>query len=334
MRRGKDGSSGEDRMIARYFAPIATHPGALGLSDDAACLTPPEGHDLVVTADALVAGVHFFADDPPDKIARKALRANLSDLAAKGATPAGFLLSLALAKDCGDPWLRSFARGLKADAKEFACPLLGGDSVWTPGRVTIAITAFGTLPKGSMVKRRGARAGDVVLVTGAIGDAALGLKLRTDKKTARRWKLSARQEKHLRDRYLVPQPRNALAEALREHATAAMDVSDGLAGDLAKLCRVSGVSAQIEAARVPLSSAAQAALAADATALELILTGGDDYEVVCTVPPGRVASFQAAAKAIGVSLSEIGVVTPGTRAPAFRQGGRNLAFKRQAFSHF
>src|SRR5690348_4084861 len=173
--------SGEDRLIATHFKPIARHPGAFGLTDDAAVFTPPKGYGLVVTADAIVGGVHFFADDPPDAVAKKALRVNLSDLAAKGARPAGFLLTLALPKSCGDDWLRAFARGLGADARTFDCPLLGGDTVYTPGPVTISITAFGTVPRGVMLRRAGARAGDRVIVTGTIGDAALGLRLRKER---------------------------------------------------------------------------------------------------------------------------------------------------------
>src|SRR5258705_9616235 len=181
------GKTGEERLIAEYFAPIARHPGALGLTDDAAVLTPPFGCDLVLTKDAIVAGVHFFPDDPADAVARKALRVNLSDLAAKGAKPLGFLLSLAITKDIDDRWLKKFAAGLRADIKKFGCPLLGGDTDRTPGLVTVAIAAFGAVPRGAMVLRGGARAGDRVMVTGTIGDAALGLMLRQDAGAARRW---------------------------------------------------------------------------------------------------------------------------------------------------
>src|SRR5947209_7857685 len=173
--------SGEDRLIARYFRPLASAPGARALIDDAATFTPPADADIVLTTDAIVGGVHFFPDDPPDAIARKALRVNLSDLAAKGAKPAGFVVTLALPKGIGDDWLKGFARGLGADAKTYDCPLLGGDTVYTPGPVTISITAFGTVPKATMVKRSGARVGDHVVVTGTIGDAALGLKLRKER---------------------------------------------------------------------------------------------------------------------------------------------------------
>src|SRR6478672_7712078 len=293
------GKTGEERLIATYFAPLATHPAALGLIDDAAVLTPPAGHDLVLTKDAIVGGVHFFPDDPAAAIARKALRVNLSDLAAKGAEPAGFLLALALPDGVTDDWLASFAEGLGADASTYSCPLLGGDTVRTPGPLMVSVTAFGFVPQGKMVQRRGAQPGDGVIVTGVIGDAALGLKLRREDDAARRWKLDGAMRAHLLDRYLLPQPRNAVAMLVQTHASAAMDVSDGLAGDLAKLCRASSVTAEIDATRVPLSGAARTALAAEPSLIETILAGGDDYEILCTVPAKRAAIFLAAAQAAG-----------------------------------
>ena len=172
------GESAEDRLIARYFRPLAKHPGTFGFTDDASAVTPPPGHDLVLKTDGLIAGVHFFPDDPADGVARKALRVNLSDLAAKGAVPLGFLLAIALPKGFEEAWLADFARGLGEDADAYACPLLGGDTDSTPGPATISIAAFGTLPHGTMVRRAGAAVGDHVFVTGTIGDAALGLKVR------------------------------------------------------------------------------------------------------------------------------------------------------------
>jgi thiamine-monophosphate kinase len=329
------GQTGEDEIIARYFRPLARHPAAFGLIDDCAALPVPAGSDLVLKTDAIVGGVHFFADDPADKVAQKALRVNLSDLAAKGAKPEGFLLALALPSEIDRDWLKAFARGLGKDATAFGCPLLGGDTDRTPGPVTIAITAFGTLPHGTMVPRSGAKPGDRVMVTGTIGDAALGLVLRQDSAVAERWGLSRREAAHLAERYLVPQPRNALAEVLRRHASAAMDVSDGLAGDFSKLCAASGVSAEIEAVRVPLSGAVRRALAAEPAMLARVLTGGDDYEIVCTVPPKKVASFQAAAAKVGASLAEIGVIGKGNATPRFLDaGGKPLRFKQLSFSHF
>src|SRR5579863_494237 len=259
MTGGNKQASGEDSLIARYFKPLATDAGAFGLNDDAAVLKAL-GDDIVVTTDALVEGVHFLADDPADTIAQKALRVNLSDLAAKGAAPAGFVLSLAL-RAVDDAWLAAFARGLGADAADFRCPLLGGDTVSTPGPLMISITAFGRVPPNKMVHRSGAKPGDQVLVTGTIGDAALGLDILKRGKVATALAGDVSSREQLVGRYRVPQPRNALAPVIRAHAHAAMDVSDGLAGDLAKLCAASSVSAVIDLKSIPLSPAASKALA-------------------------------------------------------------------------
>ena len=325
-----DDISAEDRLIARFFKPLATHPGALGLSDDAAFLTPPAGYDLVLTTDAIVGGVHFFPEDAAHTVAGRALRVNLSDLAAKGARPLGFLLSLALPREIGEQWLEGFAQGLRADADLFGCPLFGGDTDRTQGPIVVSIAMFGTVPEGTMVRRAGAKAGDRVFVTGTIGDAALGVMIRNGKG----WKLDELQRQHLLSRYLVPQPRNALAEAVRNHASAAMDVSDGLVGDFAKLCRVSGVAADIDVSRVPLSEAARAVIAANPDAVESVLTGGDDYEIICTVPPAKAGSFHAAARAANVAVSEIGEIKGGEGARFIAADGRALTFKRASFTHF
>lgn len=334
MSSDNDKLSAEDRLIARFFKPLATHPGALGLSDDAAFITPPPGCDIVLKADAIIGGVHFFPDDAPREVARKALRVNLSDLAAKGAHPLGFLLSLGLPQETGEAWLAEFAEGLRADAALFSCPLFGGDTDRTPGPVTISIAMIGAVPTGHMVRRSGAKPGDRVFVTGTIGDAALGLALRKKTNMGAGWNLDAAQRRHLVARYLLPQPRNALAEAVRHHASAAMDVSDGLAGDLAKLCRVSGVAAEISVAQVPLSEAARAAIAAEPAMLESALTGGDDYEIVCSVPPHKAADFRAEAQAVHVPVSEIGVIVAGEGARFVGADGKALAFAHASFSHF
>ena len=325
-----DEMSGEDRLIARFFKPIATHPGALALSDDAAFITPPAGCDLVLKTDAIIGGVHFFAEDAASDVARKALRVNLSDLAAKGAAPLGFLLSLALPKEIGDDWLAGFAEGLRGDALLYGCPLFGGDTDRTPGPITVSIAMVGSVPEGSMVRRAGARPGDRVFVSGTIGDASLGLALRNGAP----WKLSDAQRRHLTSRYLLPQPRNALAEAVRTHASAAMDVSDGLAGDFGKLCRASQVAAEIAVSQVPFSDAAKAVLAADPAMLETALTGGDDYEIVCTVPPAKAESFRAAAQAAQVAVTEFGEIKAGAGARFLGADGKPLIFKRASFSHF
>jgi len=321
--------SGEDDLIARYFMPLASDPGAFGLIDDAAILQG-SSDDLVVTTDAIVEGVHFLPDDPPDTIARKALRVNLSDLAAKGASPAGFVLTLALPK-ADEAWLAPFASALGEDAKHFGCPLLGGDTVSTPGPLMISVTAFGRVPRGKMVRRTGARAGDVVVVTGTIGDATLGLALLTQGSTQG----SPATQQALISRYRVPQPRSDLAIAVREHASAAMDVSDGLAGDLAKLCKASGVSAEIKLEQVPISVGARVALGIKATTLEALISGGDDYEILCTIPESSLAALQAAARAAGIEATAIGAIREGGDPPRFiAAGGRVVTLKRGSYSHF
>jgi thiamine-monophosphate kinase len=326
------GASGEDSLIARYFKPLATDPGAFNLGDDAAILKA-QGEDIVVTTDAIVEGVHFLPDDPPDTVARKALRVNLSDLAAKGATPAGFVLTLAL-RAADDAWLTPFARGLGSDAGLFGCPLLGGDTVSTPGPLMISITAFGRVPPGKMVHRSGAKPGDRVVVTGTIGDAALGLDVLKGGPAAAAL-ADAAAKAMLVGRYRVPQPRNAIADAVRDHAHAAMDVSDGLAGDLAKLCAASGVSAVIDAPSISLSAAAATLLACGTVGIEAIVSGGDDYEILCAIPENRLEAFERAAELAGVAVTSIGIIIAGSSAPKFLDAqGREIPLPRLSYSHF
>lgn len=326
-------TSGEERLISRYFRPLATAPGAFALSDDAAVLAPPPGCDLVLTTDGVIAGVHFLADDPAENIARKALRMNLSDLAAKGAAPIGFLLSIALPAGTAETWLAAFAAGLGEDIKYYSCPLLGGDTDRTPGPLSVSIAAFGTVPHGTMVRRSTAKPGDIVAVTGTIGDAALGVLLHRDPSLGARWRLSEALGAYLRERYMLPQPRSVLAQAVRDNASAAMDVSDGLAGDLEKLCHASGVAAEVEVASVPLSDAARAAVAADGELIERVLTGGDDYEIVSTLPPGNFDRFRAAAAQVGVPVTKIGQVISG-EGVRFLRDGKVLSFAQPAYTHF
>ena len=326
-------ASGEDSLIARYFRPLATDPGAFNLVDDAAILKA-QNDDIVVTTDAIVEGVHFLSDDPPDSVGRKALRVNLSDLAAKGATPAGFVLTLAL-RAADEAWLTPFARGLGEDAGLFGCPLLGGDTVSTPGPLMISITAFGRVPPGKMVHRSGAKPGDRVVVTGTIGDATLGLAILRGGAATTALADDAVSKQMLVARYRLPQPRNALATAIRDHASAAMDVSDGLAGDLAKLCAASGVSAVVDAPSIPLSAAAAALLAGGAVGIESIVSGGDDYEILCAIPEGSFEAFAQAAGVAKVAVTSIGTVIADTSAPKFLDAqGREIALPRLSYSHF
>ncbi|MBV9569577.1 MAG: thiamine-phosphate kinase [Hyphomicrobiales bacterium] len=325
--------SAEDEFIARLIRPLAGE-GAFDLKDDAARFVPPRDHELVVTADAIVVGVHAFAEDPPDLVARKALRMNLSDIAAKGAKPLGFLLTLALPKTTDQGWLLRFFEGLKADCERFACPLLGGDTTRTPGPLSISITLLGAARPGRMPTRLDARPGDLIGVTGTIGDASLGLIQRREPERAASWRLSECEREHLASRYLLPHPRTEIAEIVARHARAAMDVSDGLVGDLERLCRASGLSARIDVMQVPLSSAARKALAADESLVENILGGGDDYEILLTLDRDSWSAFSAECTARGIAVTRIGEAASGEAGEVKAiQDGRELSLRQSAFSH-
>ncbi len=309
-------------LIKTLFAPLAANKAALGLTDDVALLAPPAGQELVLTTDAVLEGVDFFADDPPFAIAQKALRVNLSDLAAKGAKPFGYLLMLALPKRIDMTWLKAFARGLASDQKEFGITLLGGDLSATPGPLTISVTAFGYVPKGKAILRRGARLDDRVFVTGTIGDSGAGLAaLKAKRRTAA-----------LVSRYRVPQPRVALGRRLRGIASAALDVSDGLLADLGHIADVSKVHVVVDAARVPLSPAVRKLWGAEAV-LHAV-TAGDDYEIAFTAPLAKRAQVFAAAKATGTPVTEIGWVMKGRAVALMGADGRPIPVGKKGWEHF
>ncbi|HEY7610890.1 MAG TPA: thiamine-phosphate kinase [Alphaproteobacteria bacterium] len=299
---------GEFVAIARYFAPLATHPGAFGLKDDLAWLKPSARRRIVLKTDAIVVGVHTLPGDPPDLIARKALRVNLSDLAGKGARPLGYMLALVLPEDTKEAWLARFAAGLAADQKIFGLPLLGGDLTRTPGPATISITAIGEARPGRPLLRAGARRGDAVFVSGTIGDAALGLLALKGKLPG----LPAQHWRYLAARYHLPAPRLTLGREIARLATAAMDISDGLVADLGHICEASNRGAEIDLAAVPASPAAKAA--GDRHAL-LRITGGDDYELLFTAPAKAEPRLRAIARRSGVPITRVGhiVARPGVR---------------------
>ena len=274
-----DSLPAEFSLIARHFRPLAG-PGALNLGDDAAVFAPPPGREIVVAADAMVGGVHFLPDDPPDLIARKLLRTNLSDLAAMGAQPLGYLMTVSAPRATPDAWFAGFAAGLAADQAEFAVTLLGGDTTSTPGPVSLSLTILGTVAPGEAIRRVGARPGDLLCVTGTIGDGALGLR-------AARGEI-ADADGYLAGRYRLPRPR--LGVARHGVVAAALDVSDGLVQDVGHLCRAAGCGAEILADQLPLSAPARALLP---DALTAILTGGDDYELAMAVRPDHVAALRA-----------------------------------------
>src|SRR6185503_12722017 len=262
--------------IAKLFAPLAANnPGALGLSDDAATVQVPSDQELVVTKDMLVEDVHFLRDDPPDLLARKALRVNLSDLAAKGATPRSYFLGLSLAPWIGDDWLAEFAEGLADDQKRFSINLSGGDTTATPGPLTLSVTAFGTVPSGRMIRRKGARPRDAVFVSGSIGDAGAGLAVLKGEGVG----LTDFDRSALISRYQLPEPRVALGPQLLGIASSALDVSDGLLADLGHIAKISEAKIAIDATKIPVSDATQALWGQSQETIVRAATSGDDYEI-------------------------------------------------------
>ena len=324
---------GEFDLIDRYFAPLAARaPGAFGLDNDAAVFDLAPGYSVVVTADAMVEGVHFLPGDPGGLVARKLLRVNLSDLAAMGAEARSYVLALALPPKLDEAWVAAFAEGLRVDQDEFGINLLGGDTVKTPGPLTLALTAFGEVPVGMALTRSGARAGDDIYVSGSIGDGALGLKALRGELAG----LASADREALAERYHLPRPRLALGRALAAQrlATAALDVSDGLVADLGHIAVGSGLAAEINAAAVPLSSAARAALDSDPALREAILGGGDDYELLFTAPPGAAAAIATLAAALALPLTRIGTMAAGAGVRTVDEAGAQIPLKNAGWNHF
>jgi thiamine-monophosphate kinase len=318
---------GEFELIARLFAPLsAKASGAYGLTDDAATIQLPPGEELVVTADLLSAGVHFRPEDPPGLVAKKSLRANLSDLAAKGAVPLGYMLSLALPRGWTMPWMDSFATGLREDQDEFSIALLGGDTTSMDGPLTIAITAVGTLPAGSMIRRNGAKPGDLVYVSGTIGDAGMGLAILKGELP----NVSSASREILISRYQLPMPRLSLGRALRGVASAALDVSDGLLADLGHIGETSNVGLSIEVDRVPLSGSLNAARGSVVSAV----AAGDDYEIAFTAPASKRDDVLRIAAVTGTPVTEIGRVISGTGVALSDSSGREIPVSRKGYRHF
>jgi thiamine-monophosphate kinase len=327
---------GEFELIAQLFAPLARgFEGACGLADDVAYLALQGGlvgadEELVLKTDALVAGVHFLSDDPADLVARKLLRVNLSDLAAKGARPLVYTLALIMPASIDYPWLERFAQGLQADQDEFGIALAGGDTDSTPGPLALSLTAIGAIPTGGRLLRSAANIGDGIFVSGSIGDGALGLK-------AIRGELAGVTQDHLTflaDRYRLPRPRLALGQGLRGLVHATMDISDGLVGDLQHICDASHVGAAIEVARVPLSAATRAAVDRQGGLIESVLGGGDDYELLFTAPRAQEAALLSLGHELGVPVTRIGTIESGSAVRIITADGREMQLSHRGFRHF
>ncbi len=318
----------ESSLIKKYFAPFANE-GAFELRDDAAEIKPEPDKSYVITQDAIAEGVHFFSDDAANLIAKKALRVNLSDIAAKGASPKYISLALGLGSNWDENWVAEFANGLHQDCDHYNVELTGGDTFCTGGGFVISITKIGEISKQNYVSRLGAEPGDVIYVTGTIGDSALGL-------LARQYKLNALEEQnkeYLINRYLLPQPRVELADVICHYATASMDVSDGFVGDLQKLCEASGVSAEVDSSKIPLSKPAKSVIQSESNSLKTALTGGDDYEILFTVKPDQCALLEKSCKAMPFLVTRVGEISSGQGVKVFDTSGKVIEFAQSSYDH-
>lgn len=335
----------EDNFIQRYFAPLAKRPEALGLHDDAAQIPVPTGQSLVVSTDTLVSDVHFFDVDPADTIARKALRVNLSDLAAKGAVPQGYFLSLAMPEERlrSHEWMSLFSQGLSSDQDVFSVCLMGGDTVRTPSLTVISICAFGFVPDGKMVTRSAAKPGDKVYVTGTIGDSAIGLLARQASLFGEKQlneedlyiyqKLTLENRDLFERRYLVPEPKVRAASVIQHFASASMDISDGLVGDANSLARVSNVGLAFHLNKIPHGEML-ADLRGTSGIQKKLITGGDDYEILCTVPAKNCTEFENEMKGIDVRATCLGIVNADSRVSFLDENNTPIDLGKSSFDHF
>lgn len=320
---------GEFERIRRFFAPLAG-PGGLGLTDDAALVDCPQGRRLVVTADAIVGGVHYFPEDPPDLVARKLLRVNLSDLAAMGARPLHYILTTALPRELGPDWLDSFARGLAEDQRRYGIDLLGGDSVGTRGPAVLSLTAIGEVAAGKEIRRAGAKPGDLVWVSGTIGDAFFGLALLRGAYPD----LSTWDRSQLVRRFQLPDPRTELGPRLCGLANAMIDVSDGLLADLGHICETSKVGALVEMELLPLSPSARCALGSNLDMLPQLASAGDDYELLFAAPAGATDTIVSLSSSLNVPVTRIGSIDAGIGVRLVDADGRPVPVEGTGYRHF
>jgi thiamine-monophosphate kinase len=320
----------EFTLIDKYFRPLATgFAGAYDLRDDAAVLPVPDGQELVVTKDMIVAGVHFLGAEPAHLIAQKALRVNLSDLAAKGAKPYAYSLGLALTAQQDEKWIAHFGKGLAQDQQTFQIALIGGDTVKAPHDLTISITAYGLVPKGQIIRRGGAKVGDGIYVTGTIGDAGLGLGILQNRFSA----ANEEEAEYFKARYYVPQPRLGLLGELRPHVTAAIDISDGLLADLGHLCKTSAKGAEIHVEKLKLHPATKRFFNESGLQWRDVLAFGDDYELLFTLDPAHEGVVQNLSLKYSYPVTKIGIIGANNKVKVLDEVNKELNLETSGYEH-
>lgn len=320
----------EFSFIERYLSPLTFGKSeALSLQDDAAIIPCRPGYDTIITKDAIAEGTHFFKDDSPYDIARKLVRVNISDLAAKGATPYCCFLALILPNNSNEKWLQEFTSGLKNDLEEFGCFLAGGDTTAHNGGLVLTLTALGHVPTGKTILRKGAVSGDIIFTTGTIGDSYLGLEILKGN-----YKILSRQAKeYSQKRYFIPEPRINIGKELLNIATSAADISDGLLADLENICKASNVGAEITLSKIPFSSAALEAINIDNNFLIKAIAGGDDYELIFTAPAHMENKISEISQKTGIKITKIGKITAGYGVKTIGDNNQSIVINNKGYRH-
>ena len=317
-------------LIKKYLAPLAKAEGAFALTDDAAVFSCSEGKEIVVAKDTIVEGVHFLENTKSELIAKKLMRVNLSDMAAMGAVPKYYLLSLCLPKNTKEGWIRNFSNGLKSDQKEFGVTLLGGDTVSHDGKLILTITMIGEVKSGKAIRRNGAKVGDDIYVSGTVGDAAFGLKCLESRIENRE---SSKLNNKMVDKYLLPQPRISLGQGLSNIANSAIDISDGLLADLEHICDCSGVGALINRCEIPISEGVKQHIDKQDKLWDLVLAGGDDYELVFTANKKNRLKIRKIADKTGIMVTRVGEITRKKGLVVLNDDGESIKIKHTGYKH-
>jgi thiamine-monophosphate kinase len=316
-------------FIEKYLAPLATDDGAFALTDDAAVFSCEEGKEIVIAKDAISEGVHFLPNTEPRLIAKKLVRVNLSDMAAMGANPKHYLMSAALNSKVDELWLKEFCESLAEEQKEFGISLLGGDTIKQSGPITLSMTMIGEVEKEKILRRNGAKIGDDIYVTGNLGNAAFGLKILQN--TLKIEQNDAKSE--FVGKYCLPNPQIGAGTALVGLISAAIDVSDGLLGDLSRICDCSGVGAEIYKNILPVSENATQLLERQENLWSLVLSGGDDYELLFTAAPAKAAEIEAISQKIDVKMTKIGQIKEKTGVNVLDSAGNIITFDNTGYKH-
>ena len=318
----------EFEIISDFFSPLARDKGSFGLSDDVAVLSKAKGYHFIVSTDMLISEVHFFSNDDPEDIASKCIRVNISDIVSKGAIPKYYFLSIALPKETDDKWIKSFTKSLKIEQKNFNISLMGGDTVSTTGPLTINIVCIGVIEKNKLIRRNGAMPGEDIYVTGEIGSAKIGLEILKKNIIA-----NSDLENYFIKKYRLPCPRNKLGPKLINLASSSIDISDGLISDLNHICLASNVKAEVNYSLLPVSNCISQLNLTENQLKNIILNGGDDYEIIFTSNSLNSTKIFDLSKFLEVNITKIGMIVQGEGIEVFDKESKKIDLILDGYKH-